>query len=242
MDGFIDIHSHILPEIDDGSKSMEQTIKMVKLAYEEGIRTMVATPHYHEDSYWKPISLLEDCLERVKEAVKDIVPDMKILLGSEIYYSHESIRLLRENKIPTLSGTRYILVEYSIMADYKYIKNGLQDFILAGYIPIIAHIERYEDVTKDLERIMEFIDMGVYIQANATSITGEIGRRYQIITKKLLKNNYIHLIATDAHSECIRAPRMKKCYNHIIKKYGNAYAEELFMGNQRKLLSDQYIN
>ncbi|MGB8452071.1 MAG: CpsB/CapC family capsule biosynthesis tyrosine phosphatase [Anaerocolumna sp.] len=241
MDGFIDIHSHILPEIDDGSKSMEQTIHMVKLAYEEGIRTMVATPHFHEGSYEHPPSILEYKLQKVKEAVKDIVPEMNILLGSEIYYSHEIVRLLRRNRMPAIAGTKYILVEFSTMADYRYIKNGLQEFVMEGYLPVIAHVERYVDVTKDLGRVMELIDMGVCIQVNADSITGETGRYYHGIAKKLLKYQYIHIIATDTHSDGARAPRIRKCFDYVVKKYGDEYAKELLIDNQRKILSDQYI-
>lgn len=239
--GFIDMHSHILPDIDDGARSMEQTISMLKIAYEEGIRTMVATSHYYPGRYEEPAEVLRSRLREVQNITADILPDMELSLGCEIYYSHESIRLLKEGIIPTIGDTGYVLVEFSPLAEFRYLKSGLQDFILEGYTPIIAHVERYENVVKDMNRVLELIDMGVVIQVNAMSITGEMGRTYQGITKKLLKNQYVHIVATDTHSERSRAPRMKKCYELVSKKYGKEYAGELFMDNQLKILSDQYL-
>ncbi len=242
MDGFIDIHSHILPELDDGSESMEQTIRMVKLAFEEGTRTIVATPHYCCGRYEPSPEILQDSLQKVQEAIKDKVPDMNLMLGSEIYYSQESIRLLRNNRILTLAGTGYVLLEFSPLAEFRYIKNGLQEFIMEGYNPILAHVERYWNVIKDLEQVQDFIEMGVGIQVNAMSVTGEMGKGCQAAVKKLLKNQSVHLIATDAHNLAIRAPRLRKCYGCIVKKYGNSYGEELFYGNQKKILANQSLS
>ncbi|MFV0343655.1 MAG: CpsB/CapC family capsule biosynthesis tyrosine phosphatase [Anaerocolumna sp.] len=239
--GFIDMHSHILPGIDDGARSMEQTILMLKLAYEEGIRTMVATSHYYPDRFHEPAEVLRSKLEEVNEAMKDILPDLNLVLGCEIYYSHENIRLIKEGIIPTMGGTNYILVEFSPLAEYRYLKSGLSDFILEGYIPILAHVERYNNVVKDMSRVKELMDMGVCIQVNAMSVTGETGKTYQSITKKLLKNEYVHIIATDAHSDRTRAPRMKKCYELVSKKYSREYANELFGYNQTKILNNQYL-
>lgn len=239
--GFIDMHSHILPQVDDGSRNMEQTISMLKIAYEEGIRTIVATSHYYPGRFEEPAKVLIERLKEVKECIADTLPDMELFLGSEIYYSHDSIRLLKEGVIPAIADTGYILVEFSPFAEYRYLKSGVQDFILEGYIPILAHAERYKNVVKDLDRVMELIDTGVCIQVNAMSITGEMGRNYQRIAKKLLKNQCVHIIATDAHSERSRAPRMKKCYEYAAKKYGIDYAEELFLYNQKKILKNQYL-
>lgn len=238
---FIDLHSHILPEIDDGSSSMIQTINMLKIAYEEGIRVVVTTPHYYPGRFEEPADVLRSRLIQVKENIADILPDMELLLGCEIYYTHESIGLLKTGVIPTIADTRYILVEFSPLAEYQYLKNGLRDFILEGYLPILAHVERYENVVKDIERVMELIEIGVCIQVNAMSVTGDMGRIYQNITKKLLKYQSIHIIATDAHSEISRAPRLNKCYRMVSNKWGKDYANEMFVYNQLKILKNKYL-
>ncbi len=239
--GFIDMHSHILPDIDDGSENIEQTINMLKIAYEEGIRAVVATSHYYQGRFEEPATVLRERLTDVRNSIANTLPEMNLYLGSEIYYSHESIQLLKQGTIPTIADTRYILVEFSPLAEYLYLKRGLQTFILEGYSPILAHVERYENVIKNIDRVLELIDMGVYMQVNAMSITGEMGRGYQESTKRLLKNLCVHIVATDAHSIRIRAPRMKKCYEMVSKKYGKVYANELFMDNQLRILKNQYI-
>lgn len=241
MEGFIDIHSHILPRLDDGSESMSQTLDMLKLAYADGIRTIIATPHAHEGRNTLTKEDMEEALLAVREAMKTYIPDMKLYLGCEVYYSHESVNRLNQKLIPTLADTKYVLVEFSPMAEFRYIKNGLQEFILEGYNPVVAHVERYYNLTKDLERVDEIIEMGAYIQVNAASITGETGKDYQGITKKLLKSNRVHFIATDSHNTSGRSPKLKKCVDMIIKKYGEEYASELLIQNARKLLLNQYI-
>lgn len=238
---FIDMHSHVLPKVDDGSTSMDQTKKMLKIAYEEGIVIVVATSHYFQGRFDEPTKVLQSILKQVQESIVDTIPDIQILLGCEIYYNHESISLLKEGVIPTIADTRYVLVEFSPVAEYQYLKNGLQDFILEGYKPILAHVERYVNVVKDINRVVEIVNMGVCIQVNAMSITGDMGRNYQHIARNLLKNGCVHLIATDAHSDRSRAPRLRKCYNIISKKYGRNYADDLFTNNQLIILKDGYL-
>lgn len=241
MEGFIDVHSHILPGIDDGSKTMDQTMNMLRMAYEDGIRTIIATPHAHEGRMQITISDLEESVKRVQENCIKRYPDMKLYLGCEIYYSHESIRLLNEKLIPTIAGTRYILVEFSPLAEFRYIKNALQEFLLEGYYPIIAHVERYRHITKDFNNVQEIINMGAYIQVNAMSITGEYGKEYQSAAKKLLKYDCIHLLGTDSHSDGGRSPRVRRCVDYILKKYGERYVREMLINNGNKVLSGQYI-
>lgn len=239
---FIDMHNHILPNIDDGSSSMEETIHMLRIAYDEGIRTIVTTSHFYPGRFEVPLERLKERFKEVKECAADVLPKVDLLLGCEIFYSHDSIRLVKEKVIPVMADTRYVLVEFSPLADYRYIKTGLQSFILEGYSPILAHVERYENVVNHIDKVVELIEMGVCIQVNAMSITGEMGRAYQSISKKLLKNHCVHIIATDAHGEKFRVPRLKKCYNLVLKKYGKEYADELFMNNQQKILMNQYVS
>jgi protein-tyrosine phosphatase len=241
MEGFIDIHCHMLPQLDDGAKSMEQTSKMLEIAYREGIRTIIATPHYREERFTNPLQKVEETCQKVREIASIDYPDLTIYLGSEIYYSHETVRLLGEKRIPTMADSMYVLVEFSPMAEYQYIKNGLQEILLAGYSPILAHVERYLQVVRDLHRVGELIDMGIYMQVNAMSITGEMGRTYQKTVKKLLKMNYVHLVATDSHSDRTRAPRMQECARYLEKKFGETNARKLLRNNQMKILNKEYM-
>lgn len=235
MSGFIDIHNHLLPGVDDGPKSIEQSINMLRIAYAEGIRTIIATPHYQEGRYMVSKVALEQKLTEVITAAKKAGIPMDIFLGCEIYYSHECVRLLKEKVIPTMAGTKYVLVEFMPLADSRYIKNALQEILLEGFRPILAHIERYEALTKDYAFIEDLLDLGVYTQVNAASLTGESGKSLRLVTKKLLKNNMVQFVATDAHNEMKRVPKIKKCYEILRKKYGEVYAGELLRENQINL-------
>ncbi|WFR57875.1 capsular biosynthesis protein [Anaerocolumna sp. AGMB13025] len=241
MSGFIDIHNHLLPGVDDGPKSIEQTINMLRIAYAEGTRTIIATPHYQEDRYMVNKVVLEEKVREVSKAAKSAGIEMDIFLGCEIYYNHNCVKLLKEKVIPTMAGTKYVLVEFIPVADSRYIKNALQEILLEGFCPIVAHIERYEAFIKDLTFIENLLDMGVYMQVNSMSITNSWGKKNKSATRKLLRNNLIQFVATDAHNELKRIPRIRKCYNFLRKKYGEAYADELLFGNQQKLLLGQDI-
>jgi protein-tyrosine phosphatase len=241
MEGYIDIHSHILPHLDDGAKNIEESIKMAKIAYKEGIRTIIATPHYHLGRGVIAIDIMENSLRKVKKELNIIMPQMKVLLGCEIYYSHDIIRLLKEKEILTLADSNYILVEFPITVEYHYMKNAIQDILLEGYIPIIAHIERYTNIIKDMDDIRAFIDMGAYVQINTNSITGDAGRVYKKITKKLLNDNCVHFVATDSHNITTRLPSMQKSFEYIKKKYGENFTIKLFIENPSKIILNEYI-
>jgi protein-tyrosine phosphatase len=239
MNGYIDIHSHILPQLDDGSQSIEQTVNMLNIAYAEGIRTIITTPHYKEGLLTNLMQKQQEYWDQLKETLKTTMPDMTILIGSEIYYSHESVKLLRQKYIPTMAGSKYVLIEFPSMVEYRYIKSALQELLFEGYRPILAHVERYRNLSTD--SISEFIDMGVYSQVNASSLSPKIGNTYLSIAKKLVKKNLVHFIATDSHNDGNRAPKLKKCIEYIVKKYGESYVNELLIDNPSKLLNNCYI-
>lgn len=161
-----------------------------------------------------------------------MLPDLKLYLGCEIYYSHESISLLEKGWIPTLAGSKYILVEFSPMKDFKFIKNALQECLFAGYLPILAHVERYQCFQGKTSLVNDLIEMGVYIQINAMSIIGNAGLKVQWFTKKLLREELVHFIATDAHNTEKRSPSISQCKKYIrifkdrklIKPYVRIYS------------------
>lgn len=241
MGAYIDIHSHILPQVDDGSKSMKQTSSMLKIAYQEGIRTIIVTPHYQEGRDKDFYKTMKEMLEKVKHELSFFSSKMDFYLGCEIYYSHDCIKTLEEKVIPTMADSRYVLVEFSHKAEYQYIKRGLQDFLFSGYWPILAHVERYVNIIKDINRVIELVEMGAYIQINVMSVMGKAGKTYKKTVKKLLKNRLVHFVATDCHNDLARLPKIKKCANYIEKKYGKSYMEKLLIKNPNKILANEYI-
>lgn len=241
MEEYIDIHSHILPGIDDGSQNAEQTLAMLRIAYSEGIRTIIATPHYRIGWCTPILSELEEGINETKKVMETKLPGMTLFLGSEIYYSHKCMDQLKLKNISTLAGSRYILVEFSSAAEYRYIKNAVQELLVNGFRPILAHIERYADLTRNIRQVEEVIKMGAYIQVNARSITGENGYSYKRLSKRLLKYKLVHFVATDSHNDRMKSPRLKRCALYLSKKYGEEYAKELLVENQKKVIANQYI-
>lgn len=239
--GYIDIHTHILSEVDDGSKSMMVSMEMLDIAYLEGIRGIVATPHYHPVKCMMDYEAIFEKFKEFQDSAKSRYPDMKIYLGREIYYTSDVLELIEQGARLTYEDTEYILVEYSPRADYNYIRTSINSILQAGLIPVIAHIERYECMVEDLENVEEVREMGAIIQVNASSILGGSGKTIKKFTKKLLKNQLVDIVATDAHSAGTRAPRINECATYLHKKYGQEYTEELLIYNPQRIIEGKYL-
>ncbi len=237
----IDIHSHILPAVDDGAVNMEQTKNMLQIAFKEGIRTMIATPHYGVGCINPTKEELEEKLSLVRYEAKKISEELTIFLGNEVYYSDEVIRDLRCNKALTLAGTRYVLVRFSNTVTFKEMKTALHRLLIYGYLPVLAHMEYYPCLFLNYEGIEELIRLGVYMQMNATSIIGPILSKQVKFCRRLLRYEMIHMVASDSHSDYDRRPKMKEEYEYIKKKYGEL-ADKLFHNNLRLLLNNQMIH
>lgn len=240
MEGFIDIHSHIIPDLDDGSANMDQTVNMLRIAYRDGIRSIIVTPHNLRGKYRITNTQIKCHMDKLQEYINSTTSPIALYEGNEIYYSFDTIQLLKEKQLLTLADSKYILIEFPPSSEYQYIKNGLKELCGAGYLPILAHGERYKNITCDLERFYELLCIGVYIQVNAMTVTGDNGRPQQIIANELLKKDYVQFIATDCHSDGIRAPRLTECVDTIRRKYGEAYVNRLLIDNPSKVLNKEY--
>lgn len=236
-EGVTDIHCHILPGVDDGAKNMDQSKEMLDIAYEEGIRIMIATPHHMpEDEDNASPEVIQEKVTQLQAYVDEQGYDMTILPGNEVYFYSEAPELLEEGKINTMAGTDYVLVEFSPMDEGRYIRNSLAELQNMGYEPIIAHVERYDSLCKDFDRITELRDMGILIQVNVASIMGDFGKPMKAVAEKLLKKQMVDFIGTDAHSSGRRAPRVKECAEYLYKKYPAAYVDKILYANAEKYI------
>ena len=151
MQGFTDIHNHILFKVDDGSDSIEKSIEMIREEYKQGARKLILTPHYDEESFNLSVDRWNSHFEELKAAVKDIYPDMKMYLGNEVLLCSDMVEKLDAGKILTMAGSRYVLIEFYPMEDYSTIERALSQLVNGGYIPIIAHCERYKAFRKNCQ-------------------------------------------------------------------------------------------
>ena len=215
---YTDLHCHILPGVDDGATDMEETIKMLYKAYEMGVRNIIATPHYAcGDKNAAPEQLEEIRRQVEKEALK-ISKHFNISLGNELLWSPDVIQAVKDKKALTMAGSRYILVEFSPNDSYRTIYNGLRSFILEGYIPIAAHIERYEALQNREDRVEELVDLGACIQVNIGSMVGGLFDSHARYLKKLFNKGMIHFFGSDAHDSDFRTCRFAECIDNIKKK------------------------
>ena len=195
----IDFHSHILPGVDDGSASIEETMQLIKEAGEAGFTKIISTSHYVEEQYEYNEATRKQFLEILNAGVKSLGEDVKLYLGSEIYASYDIVELLKEAKASSINNSRYVLFELPMQNELPNFKNIIYQLLANNYIPIIAHPERYSYVKEDPNWLIEFIELGVLFQANYGSIIGIYGKQAQKTVKQLLKNNMIHFLGSDVH-------------------------------------------
>ncbi|WP_091231332.1 CpsB/CapC family capsule biosynthesis tyrosine phosphatase [Anaerobium acetethylicum] len=238
MNGFIDIHSHILPGVDDGPKGIEGSVAIIRAAYAEGITHMIATPHYRQGQYGRSVEELMEALGQVVEALREADIPVTVSLGNEIYYSGSVLEKLEVERLLTLGGSRYVLIEFSPGEEYRQIKGGLHALLLAGYRPVLAHAERYSCLRNDIRNLRELVRMGFCIQINASSISGGGGLFKQLFVNRLMREDLVHYVATDAHGIESRPPKLDRCIRKIEKKYGEDYVRTLLIDNPGKILED----
>jgi protein-tyrosine phosphatase len=236
---WIDIHNHLLPAVDDGAVSLDQTRRMLQIAYEEGIHLIIATPHYGAGCCNMDKEILLRKLELVQKEAGLIDPGFEIELGNEVFYSEDITEHLRQKKAMTLAGTRYVLVEFAKADDYQTIRTGIHRLLMYGYLPVLAHVERYHCLYENYEGIYELIRLGAYMQMNISSIIP--GKHGSGFCRRLLEYDLIQLMGTDSHSDFIRAPKIKDGIRIIRKKFGVEVLNRLMFENPVKLLKNQYI-
>lgn len=241
--GYIDVHCHVIPHVDDGARSTEQAMNMISIAYESGTRAMIATPHYEVGRYDDNKEEILKNYEKIKELAEKKYPDFKLLLGNEVFFSYGVVENLNEENIFTMAGSNYVLVEFSPNDSFDYIRKSLNEIINGGYIPILAHTERYEEVISSYKNVEELVDAGSYIQINSRTIAGStsvgIGIRRKVM--KLIKNDLVHFVGTDTHSDGRRTPDITACVKYLLKKTDEETVDRLFRGNALKVINNEDI-
>ncbi len=235
----IDIHSHILWNIDDGPTSVSQSLDMIRLAIQDGVTCICATPHIKEPHFFQTREKLETSFQVLCEQVKLHNMDIKLVLGAENYVGAHSIHKLEKQEFMTYGNTSYMLIEFAwTINSYDHLDTYIEMIIQAGYTPIIAHPERYEWVEKDYGLIHKWRAMGALMQINRTSLIGSERVSFaQRLAFKMLDDNSVDFIASDAH-HCF-APRYIKLSDvyHLIKeRYGVQKAEYYFVEQPNKLI------
>lgn len=205
----IDIHCHILPDLDDGADSLEEALEMARMAAESGVTDIIATPHFRgEPDSLEMIDEIDRRCYVLREAlVRNEIP-VRIHKGAEILCTPHTPAMARQGLLPTLGGTQYVLTEFYFNESFSFMDSCLRKLAVCGYIPVVAHPERYEAVQWDPELLWGWSDEGYVLQLNKGSVLGTLGAGAEQTAHELLELGVAHLFASDAHGCDRRTPSM----------------------------------
>lgn len=234
---FIDIHNHTLFGVDDGPKHIELAKEMLLDAKKQDALAIILTPHYRRGMFGYPLAEIEENFQKLKDFSESI--GIQLFLGCEYHVNSEIITNIQSGRCKTLAGSDYVLTEYSHETEYSYIAEQTNCLISCGYIPVIAHVERYKCIQKKPQLCAELSHMGALIQVNADSILGLEGFKTKRLCKKMLSQEWIDIVASDSHDMTARASHMKQCKINLEKRYGEEYADQLFIQNPMRILKNR---
>ena len=220
MEGIIDVHAHLLPGVDDGAADWEEAGWMLDCAYGQGIRTVIATPHY---SHRQDPDRLRQKARKLAEEAGRIAPDFEVYLGQEILYFDSIVERLKEGHALTLANSRHVLVEFMPQSPYSKIYQGIRKIMLAGYHPVIAHVERY-DALRDEGQLEELAGTGCVMQMNYRSLQGSIFDRNARWCRRQVLEGRIGLLGTDAHHRDYRTPEIRESLQWLQSHVGGQLA------------------
>ena len=238
-----DLHTHILPAVDDGAKDLETALEMIRFAAENHTRAIALTPHVtaeEPEDFLRQAERHRRTFDLLSEAARDL--GVFLYLGGEVRISPFLYENIFHLPLPTLNKSRYLLTEFPFYFPADAYKRILYDLFDAGYIPIIAHPERYDAVQRNPEIVEQWVDLGCHLQITSGSIMGSFGRGIRALSEQLIKNDLVCLVASDAHDVTHRSANLLPVYQRLSDLVSPEYAELVVGGgNARKILTDSAL-
>ena len=235
----IDMHNHILFGVDDGPKTMQESMELIKEASNKGVTHIVFTPHFNKRNYSLNNDKVSINFQILKRAVNEENISMELYLGNEVYLDSLGYTSLFENGFNTLAGSKYILVEFNEILPPSNIPEICYELAINGYIPIIAHAERYEILNNNRKLISEILDEGVHLQINASSVLNKENKERNKLAHYLLKNEIVSFVASDVHNNTSRKFYLNEAYDAVCKICSKSYADNIFKLNQLNIINDK---
>ena len=234
-----DIHTHVLPGVDDGAQNMDMALEMLKNAVASDVAVLVTTPHcnvpgtegnYASDRLWQRFLQL-------REAATGL--PIELVSGAEVRVTEKLPLLLREKKLPTLNGGRYLLTEFPRDFPREKFYGALQTITDCGYVPLVAHPERYDAVCKEPEQVAQWLDLGSHLQVTAGSVLGNYGRKVKQTADFLLRNDFVCCVASDAHDVSHRSNFLLEVQAYLTLYYSKQYARILLWDNPMRIVHNE---
>lgn len=237
----IDLHSHILPCVDDGSTNMSMSIEMAKIAISDGTTVMACTPHFMPGVYETTYEQMVSAVGQLQQCLADVGLGLRLVTGGDLHVSPDMPDKLASRQLPTLGNTRYFLFEppHHILPP-NLLKFG-QRLMRKGFVPILTHPERLTWIEKHYDVICEMDEIGIPIQLTARSVTGEFGRRPKYWSDRMLEEGRVDIIASDAHNITSRPPGLSKARDFVLERFGQETAARIFETNPYVILNNQAL-
>lgn len=237
----IDIHTHIIPNIDDGSKSIEETFEMLKEAVDAGFTDIILTPHYIKEYYETDTNIREYWVKSIQEVLNNLQIPINVYVGNEIYVSEDMDNLIFKNEVSCLNNSKYVLFELPMNSNITYLDQILFKINNLEKIPIIAHPERYNYFQKNIDLLEKLHKNGVLFQSNYASILGIYGEEAKKTVEKILKKKLVDFLGSDVHKPNTIYPSINKAKKKIVKIIGEKEFEKISNNNPRKIILDENI-
>ena len=228
----VDIHCHILPEVDDGAWDMEAAVAMAKIARDSGVKKIITTPHFKgEPKSLEAVGFLMHQRRLLQSRLKREKIEVELLPGAEVLCVPQTMELARAGRLPTLGTGRYVLTEFYFDASAGFMDETLHGLRQMGYLPVVAHPERYGAVQRDPELAAKWFHRGIVLQVNKGSVLGAFGRRAEDAAVRMLCRGNAHIIASDAHSPHVRTTDLQPVRHWCLDHLGQAYTKILLEDN-----------
>jgi protein-tyrosine phosphatase len=236
----IDIHSHILPEVDDGAPSLDVALSMLEVSALDGVKTQVLTPHMHPGRYDNKIDDLQKNFELFSAEVSQSGIDIELKLAAEIHIRPDIPLLSKSDKLLWIgqwNGAKVFLLEFPFNQIPHGSLNLIQWLVKHNIKPLLAHPERYQAFQSSPSKLSEYVAAGCLVQLTTSSLTGQFGKDSYLAAEYFLKNGMAHFIASDCHNLDRRAPGLSEAVNCAAEMIGEAQAKALVEDNPARLLS-----
>ena len=237
----IDVHSHIVFGVDDGSRTIDESIEMIKEAYSAGFKKIIVTPHYMEEYYENDVQEINKRIIKIIGELKKTHCDVQILQGNEIYITDNITKLLENKKATSLNYQQYVLFELPLNSETMILNSVVYQILETGGIPVLAHPERYPFVQKDPNVLLPLIEEGVLIQSNYGSIIGQYQKKAQDTLKKMLEHEMVHLLGSDVHRPQTIYPKINQCIYEMKKIVDDDYIDLITNSNPQKVINGKKI-
>lgn len=223
----IDLHCHILPEIDDGARDWDESLKMARLAVDEGITHILATPHHMNRSWINPKGVVVPLVNELQDRLdKEAIP-LTIFPGQEVRLHGEILENIKKNEICFVDELeQYVLIEFPTPEVPAYAERLFYEMQTTQITPIIVHPERNHAILKDPNLLYDFVSRGVLAQVTAASYLGAFGKEIEKISHQMIEANLVHFLASDAHNTTNRKFHMQEAYEKLMNEFGAKKAKE----------------